>query len=179
MAFAQVPKGLSCKNTFGKSASKVIIAAVTGAAHQVITSVTFHCPCVDLSDLETGCSSNIDPKVSPTSQCSQLLNFGYGLIYVAGPAVALFFLGLALQTNFWKLVTGCEQMLARFPRKRRYMCKSMVEIIWRAFLSPLTWICFALFDGRHFACAYTSLPYDVGNPGSMYANCQQVIRLGQ
>lgn len=39
--------------------------------------------------------------------CNRQQNFMYGLLYLFGPAVVLFSVGLFLSTRLWKLYTGC------------------------------------------------------------------------
>ena len=147
-----------------------------------MTSVTFHCPCVNPTNLRSDCpgfdTSNHSAilKLWPTNQCLQMQNLIYGWVFVARPAVALFFLGLAFQTALWKLITGFCKMSGHCWKKCLAIRESIVEIIFKACISPLVWICFSLFDGRHLACAYTPLPYDVGGSNSIYADCQQVSK---
>ena len=173
MVLTRLRKALNFLKHWSAPTVKIFIALVTGAIHQITTIIVYRCPCVNPDEFEEDCSN---PSAGSISECSQLMNFFYGITFVAGPAISLFLLGLALQTKLWKLVTGWWRKIGFIPGESRFRCKSLIEVISVALISPLTWICIALLDGRHLACAYTPIPYDVGFPGSQFTNCFDVSR---
>ena len=149
------------------------IALLTAATQQAITAITFRCPCVHYNETTSDCRLVI--LGLENAQCVQPLNFYYGLSFVYGPAVALFVLGLVIQSTLWEIITGWCYRTEQYQGSCKTFMKNTKKILGCALLSPLTWIVVALIDGRHVACAFTPLPYDAGDTLSTYADCFEVI----
>ena len=157
------------KEYSGVISNSAIVLATTGL-QQITTVTVYRCPCVELSSLGEGCNTS---RYSPS--CTQQLNYGYGLSYLIAPAFALLIFTFAANPNLWKSITGCVGKSSQYKRKTPDASWTLVSIFAQSLISPATWICIALIDGRYLACSVTALPYDVGFNGSTYANCEAVI----
>ena len=150
----------------------VIIALGTAGIHEIVIKTSFHCPCVEPAHLPRNECASEEPGLFSMS-CTTRLNFFYGISFLIGPAVAFFLLGLALQSTMWRVVTGWCKRSSQYQGTFHTLWRKAGRIIGIALVSPVTWICIALIDGSHMACAFTPLPYNVGT-GAEYSNCFEV-----
>ena len=149
--------------------SSTVVFATVGV--EQITAVTiYRCPCVDPSTLATICVNF--SEFSPS--CTAPLNLAYGLSLILTPALALFLIGIIINPNTWKTLTGCLQKSPQYKKKSTDLSWTLALVFARALISPLAWICIALLDGAYLACALTHLPYDVGKEDSLYMTCEKV-----
>ncbi|XP_039271874.2 calcium homeostasis modulator protein 6-like isoform X2 [Styela clava] len=112
----------------------ILIAMSTIGVEQIFSKVIFLCPC-----------GNLDNRI-------------YGLVYLVVPAVVLLILGYALNSSTWRLFTGiCKRSTNSFGKMGCYIT---FQILMRSLVAPVSWICIALLDGKYYACAMTSQPYD-------------------
>uniref|UniRef100_A0A8C8STK5 Calcium homeostasis modulator protein 5 n=1 Tax=Pelusios castaneus TaxID=367368 RepID=A0A8C8STK5_9SAUR len=82
-------------------------------------------------------------------------NYSYGMVYLFVPALVLLFVGFALNSSTWKLITGC----CVNPRKLFSKGKNchffyiFGKITLKAFVAPLMWLSVALLNGTFYECA--------------------------
>ncbi|KAF7650859.1 hypothetical protein LDENG_00119590 [Lucifuga dentata] len=119
------------KATIGYS----FMALLTIGGERVFSMVSFQCPC------------NHDQ------------NFGYGLIFLLGPAAVLLVLGLFFSTRLWRLYTGCcLNPLKLCPRGNCFNClRVFCSIFSGACVAPIMWLCVALLNGTFYECAVSGL----------------------
>ncbi|CAK8678681.1 unnamed protein product [Clavelina lepadiformis] len=147
------------------------IVAVTGAVEQLTTLAVYRCPCVSVSELGPNCT---DVTIAESGRCSNLLNLGYGLSFIIAPAIGLFLFGMVSNPKMWKILTGCSRKFKRRLHELQTILAVLALVAAKAIIAPITWVAFALLDGRFLACAITPLPYDVELPTSEYATCEKV-----
>ena len=154
---------------YGGATTKTGIVAATTGIEQLTTLAAYRCPCVTRAELGN-CSAN----AIGSGACSQRLNLGYGLSFMLAPAAVLFFFGLASNPKMWKSFTGCSKKTKELRREQIDITWTVLGVIGMSVIAPITWISIALLDGRFYACAVTSLPYDVERTGASFANCEAV-----
>ena len=159
------------KEYSGTISNSAIILGTTGV-QQLTTLAVYRCPCVDPSVLGPGCEIS-SSGADRTPDCLQQLNYGYGLSYIIAPAIALYIFSIAASPNLWKSITGCIGKSAEFRRATTDASWTLLTIFSQGLISPITWVCIALIDGRYLACSLTILPYDVG-PSRTYNTCNAV-----
>jgi len=159
---------------YGGTITNSAIILGTTAVQQLVTLAVYRCPCVEPSALGPECTgASITER---PSYCFQQLNRGYGLAYIIAPAIALYIFGIAANPNLWKSTTGCIGKSVEYKRGTTAVLLTLLGILSRAVISPITWICIALIDGRYLACSVTIIPYDIGNNGT-YSSCEAVSKI--
>ncbi|KAL0984648.1 hypothetical protein UPYG_G00144690 [Umbra pygmaea] len=119
------------KNTIGYS----IMALLTVGGERIFSLFAFQCPC------------NPDQ------------NFPYGMLFLLGPGLVLFVLGLFFSKKLWRLYTGCcLNPMKLCPRGNCFNClKVFVNILISASVAPVMWLCVALLNGTFYECAVSGL----------------------
>ncbi|XP_002129702.3 calcium homeostasis modulator protein 6-like [Ciona intestinalis] len=164
---AKKTQGLS---DYAGTAVNTGIVAVTAGIEQLTTLAAYRCPCVSLAKL-----GNCTPvNIAGNPSCSQLLNYGYGMSFIIAPAIGLLVFGMASNPKLWKSVTGIIKKTKSERREANEICWTIGGVIGQALYAPITWVAIALLDGRYYACATTSLPYDVERPSASYKSCEAV-----
>jgi len=164
-----VSKKMKNSGSFVKSVVSVVIASITAAAQQLTTLGSYRCPCVSVANLPNCTSAALG-----SSACSRQLNFAYGISFMLAPAMVLFLFGVAANPHMWKTMTGLFWKTAKQRREKTEVCVSVMRVFATASIAPITWVTVALLDGRFYACATTSLPYDVHRQGAVYKDCDAV-----
>ncbi|XP_041109791.1 calcium homeostasis modulator protein 5-like [Polyodon spathula] len=119
------------KSTIGYS----FMALLTVGGERIFSIVSFQCP------------------------FNKSQNFSYGLVFIVGPALALFIIGYFVSARTWKLFTGC----CLNPRKlcpRRNACYCMyvfAQITVGACIPPVMWLTVVLLNGTFYECAVSGL----------------------
>nr|XP_039272267.1 calcium homeostasis modulator protein 6-like [Styela clava] len=150
------------------------IAVLTVVLEEVLNRAVYYCPCVTPSEL--GDCFSTSNSINSSFKCTAEINHTYGLSYIFGPAIALFFFMAASSPRLWKTLTGCCNKDKDSRRRKDRVLWTFIEIFGRALIAPVTWVCFALLDGRYYACAVTPLPYDIGKTGHQYSSCTEVAK---
>ena len=163
----KVTKGLK---DYAGTATNVIIVLGTTGIEQITTVVVYRCPCVEPSQLGPGCN-----ETNFSFQCSRTLNYSYGFAFIFAPAVAFYIFSVAASPKMWKVLTGCGGKAAKHKLGTLSATWTIFSILIGAFVSPVTWVCIALIDGRFLACAITPLPYLLGT--SRQPSCEDVSKL--
>ncbi|XP_040906056.1 calcium homeostasis modulator protein 2-like isoform X2 [Toxotes jaculatrix] len=131
-AAALVTENFKFMSLFFKSKDVMIfnglIALGTVAGQTAYNVFAFHCP------------------------CSSGRNYIYGLAAIGVPALALFLVGIMMNTNTWDLLSEC-----RLRQCRKLSGASafalLGNIIGRAIVAPLTWVVISLLQGQAYTCA--------------------------
>lgn len=142
----------------------------TGAIEAIVNVVVYSCPCVEtiaIKKCKTFVNGSMVGDCVPTST-----NYYYGLSYLIGPALPLFFIGVTASSKLWKLWTGC--VTKKYKRSCGFSCGIMSKVFARCLIAPIAWICFGLLDGRYYACAVTAFPYEL-HPDTDYTTCLDVV----
>ncbi|NXR13079.1 CAHM6 protein, partial [Semnornis frantzii] len=110
-----------------------MVSLLTAVCEYVFSAVLFKCPC------------NSD-------------NMLYGIVFLLVPAFILLLLGCIWNTKMWQLVTGCYFDKRCSPQHCNFnLCKSytytLIEILFRASVAPLTWVAVALLGASFYECA--------------------------
>jgi len=189
--YEQLEKLHSGLKDYAATIVNIVIILLTTGIEQLTSAAVYRCPCVELSQLDPGCKPN-----RTDTECVQRLNLGYGVAFIFAPAFSLFIFSAAANPRLWKLITGYwyknsrkgkkqqngkvqnQQNLTKNEndeqgRKIRHIIVTYLRILVKSLLSPLTWICIALIEGRYLACAITILPYRIGGD-SGFENCEKV-----
>lgn len=153
---------------YAGTAANTGIALATVGIEQLTTVAVYRCPCV--SSKELGC--NVSQIGS--AKCAHNLNLGYGLSFIIAPAIALFVFGMISNPKMWKLLTGCNHKEKMKKRSCMFFAWTLMEVAGNALIAPVTWVAIALLDGRFYACAVTTLPYDVEHASASFASCEAV-----
>lgn len=157
------------------AAINVVIVGGTVALKKITQNEKFRCPCVP-PDVLKGCTRDTGDFYNSTFGCSKTVNFYYGISHIVFPAFALYFVGMLATPRLWKIITGCLTSTPGINQRRRSVVPVIVAVNIKALLAPFTWLIIMLLDGKYFACAVTSLPYDVGEKKT-YASCSVVNNL--
>lgn len=159
---------------FKGTALNTSIAVMTIIVEEILNRTVYYCPCVELSELNCGVvlSSN---SANSSAACTFLTNRYYGLSFIIAPTIALFLLMSASSPKLWKTWTGCCKKNVDAKRPFQMIIWTLSEIFGRALIAPITWLCFALLDGKYYACASTPLPYPV-DISSTYKSCSEVVK---
>ncbi|NXF95801.1 CAHM6 protein, partial [Eubucco bourcierii] len=104
------------------------VSLLTAVCEFVFSAALFECPCNSDSIL-------------------------YGTIFLLVPAFILLLLGCIWNARMWRLVTGCHS-------DSDYSCNScsscictLIQVLVRASVAPLTWIVVALLRGKFYECS--------------------------
>ena len=164
----QIVKSLKGLKDYAGTAANAGIVLATGGIEQIATVALYRCPCVKPSLLGPGCNETMS-----SLSCTKLLNAGYGFSFIFAPAFALFAFGIAASPKLWKIITGCGTKIEKFQEDCQTVSWTLCSISLRGLVSPVTWMCIALLDGRYLACSLTPLPYVIGTNGH-YKTCEDV-----
>ncbi|XP_071598586.1 calcium homeostasis modulator protein 6-like [Heliangelus exortis] len=108
------------------------VSLLTTAIEQIFSSAVFKCPCNSWNTL-------------------------YGSAFLIMPAIALFLLGLLVNTKMWHLLTGICSSGKRCTCSPQETCIHrschLVPVLARALVAPLTWISVALLSVNFYECA--------------------------
>ena len=170
MALAQLGKSFKSLKDYTGALTNTSIVLVTGGLQQLTTIAVYRCPCVEPSSLGPGCNAT-----SVSVECSQLLNYSYGAAFIFAPAFALFVFSAASNPKLWKSITGCMKRSEEYQRGVRDTTFTFLTVLLQSLISPLTWICIALLDGKYLACSITTLPYRIGE-NTDFENCEEVSK---
>lgn len=154
---------------YSSSLGKISVVLITGGFERITSVAIYRCPCVNPFQLEKNCKNFSEFS----SSCTVSLNFWYGLSLILAPAFALFVFSILAQPRIWKCVVGFCKKDPEHKRSKVEVFRTVILVIMKALISPATWICIALIDGKYLACMLTALPYDVGSMGSS-KTCQTV-----
>ena len=170
MALDQLGAAFKSLKDYAGTFLNASIVLVTGGLQQLTTISVFRCPCVE--------PSSLGPERNDTSisiACSQLLNHSYGIAFILAPAFALFIFSAASNPILWKSITGCMKRSKKHQERACGTTFTFVTILLQSLISPSTWICIALLDGKYLACSITTLPYRIGE-NTDFANCDEVSK---
>lgn len=134
-----------------------IVTLLTFGGEKIFSIVVFSCPC-------------------------NHLNFLYGFVFLLVPALALLLVGYILSKKTWKLFTGFCLYKAKLCRWKRMVATliAFTQITTTALVAPLSWIAFALLNGRYFECAMSGTNLNIyskrlcGDKDSLI-NCQEEL----
>ncbi|XP_027707995.1 calcium homeostasis modulator protein 2 [Vombatus ursinus] len=105
-----------------------LVALGTVGSQELFSVVAFHCP------------------------CSPARNYIYGLTAIGVPALALFLIGVILNTHTWNLVAECQLRRAKnCSAAPNFLLLS--SILGRAAVAPVTWSVLSLLRGEAYVCA--------------------------
>jgi len=169
MASRELNKAYKNIKEYSGTVANTTIVLVTSGIEQITTVAIYRCPCVEPSQLGTGCN-----ETSNSLTCSQSLNKTYGFSYIFAPAFALFIFSAAANPKLWKSITGCCHKSKEYSQGVRDATATFITILIQALVSPFTWICIAFLDGQYLACALTPLPYRIGTGDKEYIDCEEV-----
>lgn len=91
-------------------------------------------------------------------RCPCHYHFYYGLLFLLGPSMFLFMLGILLNGNTWKLLKMFRrQRLDEESHDTRHKClqvsRIVGEILFKALLSPLVWLVLSFLQKKFYVCA--------------------------
>ena len=105
------------------------MAGLTIGLEELIESVVFNCPCEG--------------------------HFPYGLAFLWAPALLLFFAGILVDSDLWKLARIKKKNMTESPG-RRYLKALLATpyIFINAGIAPMAWLVISFLQQQYFACAY-------------------------
>ena len=109
------------------------MAVLTIGLEELIESVVFNCPCEG--------------------------HFPYGLAFLWVPAVLLFFTGILVDRDLWKLARIKKKNMTQSPG-RRYLKTFLATpyICVNAGIAPVAWLVISLLQQQYYTCAYFGPP---------------------
>ena len=166
--FNQLQKKVSdFKGTILNSA---IVGATVGL-EEILNHAVYYCPCVERSEL--GSCNSTTSSVGSRAICTPRLNAMYGVVFIAIPGVALFLLSVAATPSIWKICTGRCVRSREVRARTDKIFYTIMGVFGRSMIAPAAWVCYAMLDGKYYACSVTPLPYHFG---LTYKTCQDVSK---
>uniref|UniRef100_A0A7I4Z6T7 Calcium homeostasis modulator protein n=2 Tax=Haemonchus contortus TaxID=6289 RepID=A0A7I4Z6T7_HAECO len=112
----------------GSTLLNIILVVSTIGGQSIIRKLTFSCP------------------------CAYPLNVYHSLVFIVGPATALFIIGIVLNTTTWRIVHGTCFRVSETRPSWSTLCTSWVEIVAQALLAPAAWLFVVFLDGGYYRC---------------------------
>ena len=111
------------------------MAVLTIGLEELIESVVFNCPCEG--------------------------HFPYGLAFLWAPALLLFFAGILVDRDLWKLARIKKKNMTQSPG-RRYLKAFLATpyIFINAGIAPVAWLVISFLQQQYYTCAYFGPPLD-------------------
>ena len=118
------------------------MAALTIGLEKLVESVVFNCPCEG--------------------------HFPYGLAFLWAPALLLFFAGIMVDRDLWKLARIKKKNMTQSPGRRCLKAFLATPYIFvNAGIAPVSWLVISFLQQQYYTCAYFGPPLDsevtVGN----------------
>ncbi|CAI5442277.1 unnamed protein product [Caenorhabditis angaria] len=136
------------KNVFTNHGSTLlngILIATTIGGQTLVRKLTFSCP------------------------CAYPLNVYHSLVFMFGPSMALFLIGITVNSTTWKMAHGTFFRVNATRHSCKTTCASWIEVIIQSSIAPIAWLFVVFLDGGYYRC-YRSHEYCLKSEAELCRN---------